>query len=87
MTVHQGAPKESLPSPAVWPGWVSPAYVYSGWPAYVTSRDPSGRVAVPSSDDLTAPLAFGVPVVVRGGHAWAQAAVHVLLGPWSASQR
>ena len=25
VTVHQGAPKELLPSPAVWPGLVSPA--------------------------------------------------------------
>jgi hypothetical protein len=47
----------------------------------VTSRDPSARVVVPSSEPLTAPLAFGVPVIVSGGHACAQAPLHALVAP------
>src|SRR5512132_575269 len=42
---------------------------------------------MPSSEALTAPLALGVAVVVSGGHACAQAPLHTLLEPWSASHR
>jgi hypothetical protein len=42
---------------------------------------------VPSSDDFAMPLAFGLPVVVSGGQAVAQAPLQMLLEPWSASQR
>src|SRR6185295_7520090 len=81
VTTHHGAPKPVLPSPVVWPARESPANVYSGWPAYVASSEPSARFVVPSSEALTAPLALGVPVIVRGGHACAQAPVHVLAEP------
>jgi hypothetical protein len=63
---------------------LSPTNVYSGRPAYVTSRDPSARFVVPSGDALTA---LGVLVLVSGGRAFAQAPVKVLVEPWSASQR
>jgi hypothetical protein len=53
----------------------------------VTSRVPSARFVMPSSEALAAPLALGVVVVVSGGHACAQAPLQTLLAPWSASHR
>jgi hypothetical protein len=53
----------------------------------VTSREPSERFVVPSSDALALPLALGVSVVVSGGQSVAHSPLQVLFEPWSASHR
>jgi hypothetical protein len=50
-------------------------------PLYVTCLVPSLRVIVPSIDAVTPAPAFGVPVVVSGGHTVAQLESHALVVP------
>src|ERR1700681_2322471 len=72
-TTYQVAPNAVTSCPFTSPGALSWTKRYSGLPPYVTCMVPSARVIVPARLAVSPAPATGVPRVVTGGHAVAQA--------------
>src|SRR4051812_720807 len=84
---YHSAPNWSSPWPRVCPALASPAYVYSGWPPYVTSALPSGRLVAPSFFTERPGPAMLLPADASGGQMLAHAPEQRLAAPLSFSNR
>jgi hypothetical protein len=86
LTTYHLPPNAVAPWPLTSPGSESSAKWYSGWPLQVTCVASSALMLVPSRY-ASSPVECGLPVVVSGGQAVAQAPLQVEVEPVSAWNR